>query len=50
MIGVGIDDQPGVGQVLLQGERVAGRDDHIVAALHDQRGLVDLLEIVQHML
>ena len=44
--GVGVEDQLGVGDVLLQDERVHGVDDHVLAAVHDQRWLADRLEVV----
>jgi hypothetical protein len=46
VICVGIEDELGVRQLLLQDERVHGVDDHVLAAVHDQRWLVDRLEVV----
>src|SRR5207245_6523942 len=44
--GVRIDDQLRVRQVLLQDERVHRVNDDIIAAVHDQRRLLDSLQIV----
>src|SRR6266851_7627514 len=44
--GVRIDDQLRVRQVLLQDERVHRVNDDIIAAVHDQRWLLDSLQIV----
>src|SRR6267142_2710060 len=41
VICVGIEDELGVRQLLLQDERVHGVDDHVLAAVHDQRRLAD---------
>jgi hypothetical protein len=46
VIGVGVEDELGVRQVLLQDERVHGVDDDVVAAVHHQRRLADRLEVV----
>jgi hypothetical protein len=46
VICVGIKDELGVRQVLLQDERVHGVNDHVLAAVHDQRWLADRLEVV----
>ena len=46
VICVGIEDELGVRQLLLQDERVHGVDDHVLAAVHDQRRLADRLEVV----
>src|SRR5258705_4992799 len=48
--GVGVEDQLGVGDVLLQDERVHGVDDHVLAAVHDQRRLADRLQIFERLL
>ena len=50
VIGVGIEDELGVRQVLLQDERVHGVDDHVLAAVHDQRRLADRLQIFERLL
>jgi hypothetical protein len=36
--------------VLLQDERVHGVDDHVLAAVHDQRRLADRLQIFERLL
>ena len=46
VICVGIEDEFGVRQVLLQDERVHRVDDHVLAAVHDQRRLPDRLQVV----
>ncbi len=46
VIGVGVEDELGVRQVLLQDERVHGVDDDVVAAVHHQRRLSNRLEVV----
>ena len=46
MVGVGIDDQLSVREVLLQDERVDRIDDQVFVAVHNQRRLLDGLEIV----
>ena len=46
VICVGIEDELGVRQLLLQDERVHGVDDHVLATVHDQRWLADRLEVV----
>src|SRR6266478_2151235 len=50
VICVGIEDKLGVRQVLLQDERVHGVDDHVLAAVHDQRWLADRLQIFEGLL
>jgi hypothetical protein len=45
VIGVGIEDQLGVRDVLLQDERIHRVDDHIGTAVHHQRRLMDGLQI-----
>ena len=42
----GIDDQLRVRQVLLQDVGVDGIDDDVVAAVDDQRGLLDVFQII----
>jgi hypothetical protein len=49
VIGVGIEDKLGIGQVLLQDERVHGIDDHVLAAVDDQRRLTDRLQIFERL-
>src|SRR6266852_2456535 len=46
MVGVGIDDQLRVRDVLLQDERVDRVDDQILAAIHHERRLRERLEVV----
>src|SRR6266851_7778005 len=43
VIGIRIEDELRVRQVLLQDERVYGVDDHVIAAVHDQSRLFDCL-------
>ena len=50
VICVGIEDELGVRQVLLQDERVHGVDDHVLAAVHDQSRLADRLQIFERLL
>src|ERR1700730_7496552 len=50
VIGGGIKDELGIRQVLLQDERVHGVDDHVLAAVHDQRRLADRLQIFERLL
>jgi hypothetical protein len=50
VIGVRVDDQLGVGQVLLQNVGVVCRDNYVVTALNDQGGLPDALEVVELVL
>src|SRR5216683_2938290 len=50
VICVGIEDELGVRQVLLQDERIHGVDDHVLAAIHDQRRLADRLQIFERLL
>src|SRR5882757_10202148 len=45
MIGIWVQDQLGVGDVLLQDEGIHRVDEHIVAAVHHKRRLTDLLQI-----
>src|SRR5579859_1964517 len=47
VIGVRIEDELGVGQILLKNERVHGVDDHVGAAVDHQGRLGDLSEIVK---
>src|ERR1700726_3774991 len=46
VIGVGVDDQLRVRDVLLHDERVHRGHDHVVAAVHDECWLLDRLQIV----
>src|ERR1700752_1620340 len=46
VIGVGVDDQLRIRDVLLDDEGVDRGHDHIVAAVHDERWLLDRLQIV----
>src|SRR6201998_585493 len=46
VIGVGVDDQLRVRHVLLHDERVHRGHDHVVTAVHDERSLLDRLQIV----
>ncbi len=46
VICVGIEDELGVRQVLLQDERIHIVNNHVLAAVHDQRWLADRLEVV----
>jgi hypothetical protein len=48
VIGIRKDDQLGVGQALLQDVGIVGRDDDVVTTLHDQSGLTDVLQVVEH--
>ena len=43
VIGVRVEDQLGVGDVLLEDARVDRVDDHVVVAVDDQRRLMDRL-------
>src|SRR6202158_3706943 len=45
MIPVGVQNELRVRQVLLEDERVYRINDHIVAAVHHERGLSDLLQV-----
>src|SRR6267142_368942 len=45
MIAVGVQNELRVRQVLLQDERVNRIDEHVVAAVHHQRRLSDLLQV-----
>ena len=45
MARVRVEDQLGIGQVLLKDERVDGGDHDVVAAVHDQDRLAELLEV-----
>src|SRR3982074_789030 len=47
VIGIRIEDELRVGQVLLKNERIHGIDDHIIASVDHQRGVGNLLEIVK---
>src|SRR5207237_7021416 len=47
VIGVRVEDQLGVGDVLLEDVRVDRVDDHVVVAVDDQRRLMDRLQIVE---
>ena len=46
VIGVGVDDQLGIRQVLLHDERVHRGYAHVVTAVHDECWLIDRLQIV----
>src|SRR6202163_3157745 len=46
VIGVGVDDQLRIGDVLLHDEGVDGGREYVVTAVHDECWLLDLLEIV----
>src|SRR5882762_2618431 len=46
VIGVGVDDQLRVRDVLLHDERVHRGHDHVIAAVHDECWLLDRLQIV----
>src|ERR1700722_5622155 len=50
VICVGIEDELGVRQLLLQDQRVYGVDDHVLAAVHDQRRQADRLQIFERFL
>ena len=45
VIGVGVQNELRVRQVLLEDERVHRINDHVVAAVHYERGLSDLLQV-----
>ena len=45
MIAIGVQNDLRVRQVLLKDKRVHRMNDHVVAAVHHQRGLSDLLQI-----
>jgi hypothetical protein len=45
MIAVGVQNELRVRQVLLQDERVHRIDEHVVAAVHHERRLSDLLQV-----
>src|SRR6266404_7042243 len=45
MIAVGVQNELRVRQVLLQDERVRRIDEHVVAAVHHERRLSDLLQV-----
>ena len=45
MIAVGVQNELRVRQVLLEDERVHCINDHVVAAVHHERGLSDLLQV-----
>src|SRR5882762_11508563 len=45
MIAVGIQNELRVGQVLLEDERVHRIDEHVVASVHHERRLSDLLQV-----
>ena len=47
MVGVREEDQLGVWQVLLQDIGVDGGDDDVVAAVDDERRLLDSLEVIE---
>ena len=46
VIGVGVDDQLRIRDVLLHDEGVDRGHDHVIAAVHDERRLLDRLQIV----
>src|SRR6266436_4012052 len=46
VIGVGVDDQLRIRDVLLDDEGVDRGHDHVIAAVHDERRLLDRLQIV----
>src|SRR5712664_2883821 len=46
VIGVGVDDQLRIRDVLLHDERVHRRREHVVTAIHDECWLLDCLQIV----
>jgi hypothetical protein len=46
VVGVRVDDQLSIGDVLLQNPGVDGVDDHVVVAVDDQRRLQDGLEVL----
>src|SRR6202171_1967901 len=46
VIGVGVDDQLRIRDVLLHDEGVDRGHDHVIAAVHDERWLRDRLQIV----
>src|ERR1700681_3127941 len=41
VIGIRVENELRVGQVLLQNKRIHGIDDHVLAAVHDQCRLAD---------
>src|SRR6267378_5751671 len=47
VIGVRVEDQLGIGDVLLEDVRVDRVDDHVVVAVDDQRRLMERLQIVE---
>src|SRR5258708_20157115 len=46
VICVGIEDELGVREVLVEDERIHRVNNHVLAAVHDQRWLADRLEVV----
>jgi hypothetical protein len=48
VIGVGIQNQRRIWDVLLHRVRVHGRCDDVVVPLYDQGGLADIPQIVEH--
>src|SRR6202042_3222535 len=42
--GIRVEDQPGIRQMLLKDVGIDGRHHHVVLAVDDQRGLLDLLQ------
>src|SRR5258706_4120981 len=46
VVGVGINDQLSIGDVLLENPGVDGVDDHIVVAVHHESRLRDIPEVV----
>jgi hypothetical protein len=44
VIRVRIEDQLSIREILLEDERVHSMNDHVVAAVHHERGLSDLLQ------
>src|SRR5216684_556270 len=49
VIGVRVEDQLGIGDVLLEDVRVDRVDDHVVVAVDDNRRLMDRLQIVERV-
>src|ERR1700720_460861 len=49
VIGIRIEDELCVGQVLLKNERIHGIDDHVVASVDHQRRVGNLPEIVKRL-
>ena len=45
MIAIGVQNELRVRQVLLEDERVHRINDHVAAAVHNERGLSDLLQV-----